>query len=185
MAQIDIKECEVRIFDGTLGTCDLDSVPVDSDLTFTAKSKHIGSDLISVEMLDPGSATASLSVTVDGRKITINLATSTASAITSTAALVLAAVEAEASAHALVTVELETAGTGVVEAVAETTLDGQQSITVKIGEGTLSYSEHRNVAFTRDRGLLDTVRNADDEPCLLYTSPSPRDRQRSRMPSSA
>ena len=26
---------------------------------------------------------------------------------------------------------------------------------------------------------------ADDEPCLLYTSPSPRDRTRSRMPSSA
>ena len=25
----------------------------------------------------------------------------------------------------------------------------------------------------------------DDEPCLLYTSPSPRDRQKSRMPSSA
>ena len=26
---------------------------------------------------------------------------------------------------------------------------------------------------------------ADDETCLLYTSPSPRDRQKSRMPSSA
>ena len=26
---------------------------------------------------------------------------------------------------------------------------------------------------------------ADDVPCLLYTSPSPRDRQKSRMPSSA
>ena len=25
----------------------------------------------------------------------------------------------------------------------------------------------------------------EDEPCLLYTSPSPRDRTRSRMPSSA
>ena len=25
----------------------------------------------------------------------------------------------------------------------------------------------------------------EDEPCLLYTSPSPRDRQKSRMPSSA
>ena len=27
--------------------------------------------------------------------------------------------------------------------------------------------------------------NIDDETCLLYTSPSPRDRTRSRMPSSA
>ena len=27
--------------------------------------------------------------------------------------------------------------------------------------------------------------NLQDKPCLLYTSPSPRDRQKSRMPSSA
>ena len=41
-------------------------------------------------------------------------------------------------------------------------------------------------------GMLATVQNAlalqdalEDEGCLLYTSPSPRDRQKSRMPSSA
>ena len=36
---------------------------------------------------------------------------------------------------------------------------------------------------------LDTMPNRnrlyEEEPCLLYTSPSPRDRQKSRMPSSA
>ena len=32
---------------------------------------------------------------------------------------------------------------------------------------------------------LDRNRRAGDETCLLYTSPSPRDRQKSRMPSSA
>ena len=31
----------------------------------------------------------------------------------------------------------------------------------------------------------DSIRNAVDVICLLYTSPSPRDRQKSRMPSSA
>ena len=32
----------------------------------------------------------------------------------------------------------------------------------------------------------DNIRNGQYEnPCLLYTSPSPRDRQKSRMPSSA
>ena len=36
-----------------------------------------------------------------------------------------------------------------------------------------------------DVSLLDTVLAADIERCLLYTSPSPRDRQKSRMPSSA
>ena len=30
-----------------------------------------------------------------------------------------------------------------------------------------------------------SVISADAKPCLLYTSPSPRDRQKSRMPSSA
>jgi rhodanese-related sulfurtransferase len=35
-------------------------------------------------------------------------------------------------------------------------------------------------------GLEDTADQLDkDENCLLYTSPSPRDRQKSRMPSSA
>ena len=38
--------------------------------------------------------------------------------------------------------------------------------------------------FVRDRLLLRKHR-ADLETCLLYTSPSPRDRQKSRMPSSA
>ena len=32
---------------------------------------------------------------------------------------------------------------------------------------------------------LDTARLAPQVACLLYTSPSPRDRQKSRMPSSA
>ena len=32
---------------------------------------------------------------------------------------------------------------------------------------------------------LSTVKNAKVLPCLLYTSPSPRDREKSRMPSSA
>jgi len=34
-------------------------------------------------------------------------------------------------------------------------------------------------------GIPDAERRAGDYPCLLYTSPSPRDRTRSRMPSSA
>ena len=37
-----------------------------------------------------------------------------------------------------------------------------------------------------DTAVYDTiVRMAQDFSCLLYTSPSPRDRQKSRMPSSA
>ena len=35
------------------------------------------------------------------------------------------------------------------------------------------------------RGLVDVVEDIKRKVCLLYTSPSPRDRQKSRMPSSA
>ena len=36
-----------------------------------------------------------------------------------------------------------------------------------------------------DRVLAQPIVSDVDSPCLLYTSPSPRDRQKSRMPSSA
>jgi len=168
MAQIDIKECTIKLFDGTLGTTTVDCTNSDSDLTFTAKSKHIGSDTISIEYIDPGGASQSLDITVDDRKITVDLATSTASAITSTAADIKTAIENDTDANALVTVEFaETSGTGIVNAITEQQLTGQKSLEIKIGEGNLTFTEHRPVEFTRDRGNLDTVREADQEPMDL------------------
>ena len=41
------------------------------------------------------------------------------------------------------------------------------------------------VSVVNKRPLCETNINDEDIPCLLYTSPSPRDRQKSRMPSSA
>jgi hypothetical protein len=37
-------------------------------------------------------------------------------------------------------------------------------ITVKIGEGNLTYSEKRNIEYTLDRGILDEVREGDQVP---------------------
>lgn len=37
-------------------------------------------------------------------------------------------------------------------------------ITVKIGEGNLTYSENRTIEYTLDRGLLDEVRLGDETP---------------------
>ena len=39
--------------------------------------------------------------------------------------------------------------------------------------------------FQQGQASLGRLREIEREPCLLYTSPSPRDRTRSRMPSSA
>jgi hypothetical protein len=40
----------------------------------------------------------------------------------------------------------------------------QNVLTVKIGEGTLTYSEKRNIQYTLDRGALDEVREGDQVP---------------------
>ena len=48
------------------------------------------------------------------------------------------------------------------------------------GQSTLTHEDEQGLVFLGVLGLHDPPR-----PCLLYTSPSPRDRQKSRMPSSA
>lgn len=39
-----------------------------------------------------------------------------------------------------------------------------QSVTLKVGEGSFSFSEKRNIEYKRDRGRIDTVREGDEEP---------------------
>ena len=53
-------------------------------------------------------------------------------------------------------------------------------------DGTLAISEVQRLVFTGDwNGGERKFRLGRGQRCLLYTSPSPRDRTRSRMPSSA
>ena len=40
-------------------------------------------------------------------------------------------------------------------------------------------------AYNEELNIEATVKDVTNNTCLLYTSPSPRDRTRSRMPSSA
>ena len=57
------------------------------------------------------------------------------------------------------------------------------------GDGSTAYALSKSVAVPEDIAVLrNGVRQKPtppNTPCLLYTSPSPRDRTRSRMPSSA
>ena len=63
---------------------------------------------------------------------------------------------------------------------AETLADlGYDNVTVRHGDGYAGWPEQ--APFD---GIIVTA-GAEEVPCLLYTSPSPRDRQKSRMPSSA
>ena len=52
--------------------------------------------------------------------------------------------------------------------------------------GEIKQHSHQFTQGAGDRAYLQqVVENALQQTCLLYTSPSPRDRQKSRMPSSA
>ncbi len=95
-----------------------------NDLVYTAKSRGVGGNSITVQYVDPAAASAALSVSVTGSAITVNLATDGSSVITSTADDVAAAVAASTPANALVSVADKTGndGTGVVTALAVTPL---------------------------------------------------------------
>ena len=54
------------------------------------------------------------------------------------------------------------------------------------GMARLFAARGRNLALcARRTDKLDALKAELEQACLLYTSPSPRDRQKSRMPSSA
>lgn len=165
MAQVDIKECTIKIWDGTPSTITSNMTNANADITLTTKSTHQGSKVVKVVYVDPGGNDQPLAITVtNGETINVSLATGPAGAITSTAAQIKTAIEAYAAANALVTVTYEGTGAGVVNALAIASLVGQNSLEVKIGEGNVTYSEKRPVEFRLDRGLIDTVREADQEP---------------------
>lgn len=39
-----------------------------------------------------------------------------------------------------------------------------QFVAVKIGEGNITYDEKRNITYVKDRGIIDTVREGEDDP---------------------
>ena len=59
-------------------------------------------------------------------------------------------------------------------------LDGKKSVAERIVYGAFEHIEKK-----ANKPPLDVFSVAMGNVCLLYTSPSPRDRQKSRMPSSA
>lgn len=94
-----------------------------NDLTYTAVTRGVAGNAITVAYVDPGGVTSTLSVAVVGSAITVTLGRA-GSAIVSTAAQVRTAVLANAAAAALVGV-VNTGGndgTGVVTALAPTNL---------------------------------------------------------------
>ena len=71
-------------------------------------------------------------------------------------------------------------GQTISEKLEAAAINQEQSWIYPVRDGIISLIKDKAIAGK----VLDT-KIADPSPCLLYTSPSPRDRQKSRMPSSA
>jgi phage tail sheath protein FI len=95
-------------------------------LTVTSKLAGELGNSSSLRLVNPGTNSATLSVSVSGRDVTVNLATNASGVITTTAAQVKTAIESNASAHALLLVANTGAstGAGVVTALRRAALTG-------------------------------------------------------------
>jgi hypothetical protein len=133
---VDAKSLPVVQDGGTRASVKIDMTNANADLTYIARETGTDGNSITVTHTDPGAPDQALQVSVVGSDITISLATDSGSAITSTAAQVKAAVDAHSGASALVTVKVEGDGSGVVNAVAQTSLSGGVN-----GSGETGYIE--------------------------------------------
>lgn len=87
-------------------------------ILWTAKLYGYEGNGIEIKLVDPFGNDQSLSVSVTGKVITVNLATGGAGAITSTPTTIIAAILASAAASALVTAANDGASTGAAAVVA-------------------------------------------------------------------
>ena len=110
-----------------------------NDMVFTAKTKGVAGNTISIRYVDPGVETATESVVVTGKAIVVTLRS--VSSVLSTAAQVKTAIEAAAAAHALVAVTNADAnnGSGAVIALAVTLLTGGVDATLAEAEALVYY----------------------------------------------
>ena len=60
--------------------------------------------------------------------------------------------------------------------------DSGESVSIEISGG--EYFDNGSMVYGLEFNSVNPL-NGTDRPCLLYTSPSPRDKRQSRMPSSA
>lgn len=97
-----------------------------NDLVFTSVAQTDDSNSITMQYTDPYATSRALSVAVSNKDINISLATDSSGAIASTAAQIKTAIEANQNASALITVTnaFGNDGSGIVTAMAKTTLTG-------------------------------------------------------------
>nr|WP_263323667.1 M14 family metallopeptidase [Neobacillus sp. Marseille-Q6967] len=108
-----------RLAQATFGATQQSSVVVSSKAW-----GHEGGNDISVELKNPGTSGSSLNVSVEGKKITVNLATDSEGKITSTAKQVVDALSKDANELVTATTYRGNGGTGLVAPAAAKLTDG-------------------------------------------------------------
>lgn len=175
MAVLDIKKCTVRICDGRKATLQIGGSG-NAGVNYTLVSKHEGTmQRIKVAHVTAGLNTPLSIATAwvqDVLTITVNLATDGAGVATSTASAVRTAVNADATANQYVVASLPGTGASVAAAAAAAAVNTNPSRTVelKVGDGTLSWSESKDLQYVLDKGALDQVKEGDEQPMTLDTS---------------
>lgn len=151
----------VEPVDGAQATLSRNPTGDDNALTFTAVAYGVAGNDISIAYLDPGANNATLSVSVNGKYIAVNLATDGSGVITSTAAEVLAAIEASLAASTLVTVEINAAdsgsgddGSGIVTALARAYMTGGAGTGVGVAGPGSRYTDEVAGALYINTGTL-------------------------------
>lgn len=145
---------------------------VQGDLTFT--SVIYSGNSTRIRFVDPGTPSASLSISVTGSDITVNLATDGGSAITSTATEIKSALDGNGSASALISTTISGTAGNVQSAFAYTNLSG--------GRDYNDNGAHRVIgmaleAITSGNSVL--VQKSGELACGFVSAPSASDIGRS------
>jgi hypothetical protein len=168
MAVIDLKNCTFYVYDGKAlddaGIVTVDQTDTNADLTLQSKIMWSPDAPVQLALVDPGGASESLAIAVVDRVISVTLKTGVGSAIETTALELAAIIDGDTDATALMSIAVEGDGSGVCEALAATSIGEPNSIEITIGDGNMTWSEKSPVEFKKNRGILDEVRLADEEP---------------------
>lgn len=167
MGVLNIKDCTFRICDGRKATLAIGAG--NANVTYTLVSKHEGTMArIKVAHVTAGLSTP-LSVATalvdDVVTITVHLATDGGGVATSTALQVKNAVNADSTANQYVLASNSGTGGSAATAAAAAAVNTtpSQTVTFKVGDGTLSWSEGKDIQYKVDKGLLDRVATGDEQ----------------------
>ena len=164
MARIELRDCTIRIKDGLSGTAMLAANGAGNDVSANIAGANYHA-VLNTE--DPALVPIGARFTVDNANGTLN---HTTTHIVTGRESMINGLPVTPTANFTFTPRWNgTSGNDSVPAVNAIITFLPQAINVKIGEGNLTYTEHKDYKYMLDRGNLDAVRDADEKPVDVKT----------------